>query len=175
MNQKTNSNASSPAVCQKCNRPLRTWRCFEAGQKRCEHSSHCLCKNPADAREIEVVAESEGWDITRHAYRRYHARSITDDPPPIEEAWSEAIPVNVKDKKSGPEFRWHPPTYLLFVGWDGTVKTAIKYSNTTQIDTDRLKYCGLCRSWWDPLEWDECNWCEGEATHPKLRDSGEST
>lgn len=91
-----------------------------------------------------------------------------DSPPPIWEAWSEAVPVDVDDKSSKPTYRWHPPTYILFVGRGKVVKTAIDYSNTLSFKTDHLKYCNKCRSHYDPSRSEQCHWCNDEQKHPKM-------
>jgi hypothetical protein len=116
--------------------------------------------------------------LTLHARRRWMTRTDHRSSS-LGEAWRTSVPVGSPDITGS--VRLHPPTDMLLVYSNGKLQTVYQSANE-QLNTDHLKRCEACRLYWDPLRFDECNWCaNGKASaspgnqHKSIKVTGKPT
>ena len=100
--------------------------------------------------------------ITDHARDRWAQRTDSDDPGDLRVAWRQSIEVPAPEV-DGEMVRLYAPRDLLLVKRDGAVRT-ILYTDYTRLEIGGFTRCEHCGNLTNPLEGNDCLWCDKPLT-----------
>jgi hypothetical protein len=149
---------SGAALCSECQYPIRAWHCR---QGFCDHRQHCTCDH--NGREVRVIGEVDGLEVTAHAAHRWQERTKSAPPPcTIEHAWRQGVPVGGENLR-GATARWFVPEGVVLIAHTGRLRSVLRAEWVDGMTIAHLDECEDCGRHWDPSKTDECPWCDGES------------